>query len=102
MTQNKLRRKGFVWLIGPYLFFIKERTETHAGQEPRDRSWCRGHRVVLLTGLYIMAYLAYFIIEPRMTSPGMAAPTMAWTLPHQSLIRKCLIGWITAQSYKGT
>jgi hypothetical protein len=31
---------------------------------------------------------AYFLIELRTTSPGMAPPTMCWAFPYQSLIRK--------------
>ena len=30
----------------------------------------------------IMVYSAFFIIESRTTSQGMAAPTMVWIFPH--------------------
>jgi hypothetical protein len=33
---------------------------------------------VLLTGVFLMACSACFLIEPRTTSPGMAPPTMSW------------------------
>jgi hypothetical protein len=57
-------------------------------QEPGGRNWCRGHGWILLTGLLLMAYSAYFLIEPRTTSAGMTPPTMDWAFPHQSLIKK--------------
>jgi hypothetical protein len=41
-----------------------------SGQDPRGRSWCRGHGRMLLTGLLIMACSACLLIEPRTTSPG--------------------------------
>ena len=43
------------------------------------------------TGLLLMACSACFLIEPRTTNPGIALPTMAGALPHQSL-RKCPTG----------
>jgi hypothetical protein len=59
------------------LFITKEvRTGTHTGQELGVRSWCRGHRGMLLTGLLPLACWACFLIEPKTTSSGMAPPTM--------------------------
>jgi hypothetical protein len=43
---------------------------------------------LLLTGLLSMACLVCFLLEPRTTSPGVAPPTVSWTIPHQSLIKK--------------
>jgi len=71
------------------------RAGTHSGQELGSRSWCRGHGGMLLTGLLPLACSAYFLIEPRTTSPGMAPPTMGWTLPHWSLIKKMPYSWIS-------
>lgn len=47
-------------------------------QELMRRPWR-----VLLTGLLLMAYSAWFLIEPRTSSPGMAPPTVSWALSHQ-------------------
>lgn len=43
---------------------------------------------VLLTDLLPMACSACFLMEPRITSPGMAPTTMSWALPHQSPVKK--------------
>jgi len=72
---KKLGRKGFIQLT--LSLFTKEiRTGTQAGQEPGGRNWCRGHAGMLLTGLLPQACSACFLIEPKITSPGMAPPTM--------------------------
>jgi hypothetical protein len=52
---------------------------------------------MLLTGLFPMACSAFFLIEPRTTSSGIALLTMGWALPHPSLIKKMS----TARSYGG-
>ena len=44
-------------------------------------NWWRNQWEVLLTSLFIMAYTAYFLIEPRTTSQEVAPPTMDWALP---------------------
>jgi hypothetical protein len=89
-TKSKFRMKGFICLTFPYCCsLVKELgAGTQAGQGPGGRSWCGGHGRVLLTVLLLMACSAYFHIDPRTTSPGMAPPTMHWALPHQSLIKK--------------
>lgn len=61
---------------------LKERrTGAQSQQEHGGRSRCRGHRGGLLTGLFLMACSACFLVEPRPTSPGMAPSTMGRTLP---------------------
>ena len=61
------------------------------GQEPGGRSWCRGHRGVLLTGLLPMTCSTCFL---SFLIPGMSPPTMGWTLFHQSLIKMMPCSWI--------
>jgi hypothetical protein len=62
---------------------------TQAGLEPGDRSWCRSHGgCCLLAGLLWMACSVCFLIEPRSISSGVAPATVAWSLPHRSLIKK--------------
>lgn len=67
------------------------RTGAQAGQEPEGRSCCRGHRGVKLTGLFFIACVACFLIEPRSNRLGLVPPTIAWASAHKSL-RKCLAG----------
>lgn len=45
---------------------------------------------MLLSDLLIMSCLAWFLIKPRTTSPGIAPPTMDWALPHQPLVKRKL------------
>jgi len=90
VVKSKLGRKGFIWFILQCCnSSLKEvRTGTQAGQEPGDRSRCRGHGGVLLTGWLLMAWSGFTLTEPRTTSPGVAPPTMGWALPQQSLMKK--------------
>lgn len=37
----------------------------------------------MLTDFLLMACSAYLLIEPRITGPGVAQPTVSWALPHQ-------------------
>jgi hypothetical protein len=69
------------------------------GPEPGARSWCGGHGGVLLIRLPIMAYSTCFLIEPRITKPGMPPPTINWVLPHQSLIKKTPYSWILLRHF---
>ena len=48
----------------------------------RGRIWYRGHWS-RLTGLLHMTCKPCFLIEPRITSPGIAPPTMGWVHSHQ-------------------
>jgi hypothetical protein len=73
----------------------KVKTGNPTELEPGGRSWCSGHRGVLLTGLRHMACSACFLIESRTSSPGMAPPTRGWALFHQSLIKKMLY-WLAS------
>ena len=47
-----------------------------------------------LLACFPMACSVCFLIEPRTTRPGMASPTMGWSLPHWSLIEKMPCSWI--------
>ena len=78
---------GFIWFILPYCCLSSEeaKTGTQTRQEPRSRSWCRGHGGVLLTSLFPEACSTCFHIEPRTTNPQWSS-----VLHHQSLIKKIL------------
>lgn len=66
----------------------KSEQEVKHGQEPGGRNWCRVSEGVLLTCFLLTVYSVCFLIEPRITSPGVAPPTKGWALIHQSLIMK--------------
>ena len=86
MINNSLRRMGFIWLTCPQNSASSKVVSagTHTGQEPGDRSWCRGHGGVLLTVLLPMACSVCFPIEP---SSGIALLTMGGALPCQSQLK---------------
>lgn len=54
---------------------------------------------VLLPGLLSMSCSDCFLKEIRTTSPWMAPPTMGWTLPYRSLIKKMSFSWILEQHF---
>ena len=45
---------------------------------------------MLLPDLLLMSYSVCFLTDLRITSSGMATPTVVWT-PHQSLVKKMLL-----------
>lgn len=59
-------------------------------QEVKQRPW--------RSTAYWLVHSACFLRQPRTTCPGMSSPTVAWTLPHQSLIRAIVP---TGQYYGG-
>jgi hypothetical protein len=80
------------------LLFITKRSQDWNSSRSGSRSWCRGHGGMFLTGLFPLVCSAWFLIEPKTTSPGMAPPTVGWALPPWSLTeKKCL----TAGSHGG-
>jgi len=82
MTKDRLGKKGFTWLTLPHCSVsLKEiRTGSQAGQEPRGRSWYRGHR-----GERVL----YWLIEPR-TSPVLVPLTTPITKWENALQLKCM------------
>jgi hypothetical protein len=73
------------FIVHHYSFLGEVKTGTQTGQESEGRN-CHGR--MLLSGLLIMVFSAYFLIVPKTTSSGMAPPTMGWDFLHQSLIKK--------------
>ena len=72
--RSKLGRKGFIQLTLPQLLNWKEvRTGTQAGQEAGSHAEAM-EGCKLLPGLLPLACSAYFLIEPKTTSPGMTLP----------------------------
>ena len=76
------KRKGFIQLTLPHCCSSPKgvRTGTQTEQEPKGRSWCRGHERVLLIGLLTLACSACFLREPRTRAQGRDHPTMGWAL----------------------
>ena len=66
MTKHMTKSNVLISLPLPYhsISLNKIRAETQTGQELRDRSWCRGHERILLTGL--LPWLAHpnFLMNP--------------------------------------
>ena len=87
MTKSTLGKKDFIWLTVPHDNSLSKAIKTgiHTGQGPGGRRWCRG---LLLIGLFNLACSACFLIEPRLTSPGMAPPTVDCFPFYQTLIKK--------------
>lgn len=98
MTKRKLRKNGFIWLMVPHYFSsLKEvKARTQIRQEPGGRGWYRDQGGVQLTGLFLMASSACFLIEPR--TKGDPTLTMGCPLPHPTP-NKSLRSLFTAQSY---
>jgi hypothetical protein len=58
------------------LLFITKGNQDWNSSRSENRSWCRGLGGMLLTGLILLLCSAFFLIEPKTTSPGIAPPTM--------------------------
>lgn len=84
-NQTQLGQERVCLAYAPHIIKgSQDRNSDRAGTG--DSSWCKGHRGMLLTDLFFMAYSACFLIEPRATSPETAPLTTGWALPHPSLI----------------
>jgi hypothetical protein len=66
-SSYNILRKEFIYLSH---FHITVHHQKQLGQEPGVRCWCRGHGVMLFTGLLSKACSACFLIEPRFTCSG--------------------------------
>lgn len=63
----------------------------NSSQEVRtERNLKPGANAEAVEVYYLLACLAYFLIEPRTTCPAMAPPIKGWALPHWSLIKEVL------------
>lgn len=74
-----------------YSYFIKRsegRNTYRAGIWIQELVQRPQRGMVSLIGLLPITCSVCFLIETRSTSPGLVPPTMGWTLPHQSLIKK--------------
>lgn len=82
IIKSNRERKGF---ISPYSFYTHHWEKLAKAQ---GRSWCRGHRGMLLTGLLPIVFSTCLLIAPRTTLATVLPPTGIWALPHESSIKK--------------
>jgi len=91
--KRNLGRTGFILTYTSTSLFIttgsQESGEELKQQEPRGRSYRRGHRGVLFTGL--LGPLSY---KTQKHLPKDGPTHHGWTRPHHSLIKKIPYKWI--------
>lgn len=86
-AKSYLKRKGFIWLNCLVIVHHKGKS-SNSRNEPGVRNWSRVPKGMLLVDLVPMNSSVFFFIYPRTTYPRTALPTVNWTLPYQSLIKK--------------
>ena len=88
MTKKQVGEERVYSAYTSSLLFITKGGQDWNSSRSGYRSWFRGHERMLLTGLLLLACSSCSLIEPKITSPGMAPPTMDPLLfDHQ--LRKC-------------
>jgi hypothetical protein len=84
------------------LFMIEGNSvRTQTGQEPRGRNRFGSHGGLLLTGLFLVMWPAYFPRVPRITSPRMTPSIVSWVFPHQSPVKKIYQSFLHTTIYWG-
>ena len=96
--QSNLRRKGFIWLTLPH--HCSSLKEVRTGAQI-CRNLETGADADAKEGCCLLACSACFVIEPRVTSLGVAPPTMGLALPLQSLIKKMLCRLVNSPILQG-
>lgn len=95
-NQSTLKIKGFIWLTYPESRSIEGNQGRNSNQEGTWRKeLIRVHgRVLLLTGLFLIACSTCFLTPPRTTTKS-GTTYRGLGLPHQSLIKKmhCRLAW---------
>lgn len=95
MIENNLGMKGFISTYS--LFHI---TVHHQGMSKQQL--IQNHEGVPLTGLLLLAFSVSFLIQPRITCPGLVLTTVIRVFPHRSLMKKMphtnWVGLLTDQS----
>jgi hypothetical protein len=97
MTKKQIGEERVYSAYTSTLLFITKGSQDWNSSRSGSRSCCRGHGGVLLTGLLPLACSACFLIEPKITSPDMAPPTMGPPALITNWKKKCL----TAGSHGG-
>lgn len=93
IAKINMKRKGFLSAVSFHFQVTvhcwgRTGAGTQMRQEPEGRNQSRSHGGALLTDLFLIAGSACFPIPSRTTCPGMAPPTIDWTLPYQLLVKK--------------
>lgn len=96
------------WGVRVYVIIQFQMLVYIAGKSPRDSSrardwrWGPKQKPWKNTASWLVSHdLAYFLIKHKITFPHMAAPTLGWSLQHQSLIEKMSLKLPAVQSYEG-
>jgi len=80
MTKKQVGEERVYSAYTSTLLFTAKRSQDWNSSRSGSKSWWKGRGGMLLTGLLLLACSACFLMEPKITSPGMAPPTMGWTL----------------------
>jgi hypothetical protein len=82
MTKSKLGRKEFIQLTLPHCYSSPKKVRMETQQ---DKNLEAGANREAMEGCCLLSQSACFLIEPRMTSLGMAPPAMGWALSQAEL-----------------
>jgi hypothetical protein len=75
MTKEQVGEERVYSAYTSILLFITKGSQDWNSSRSGNRSWCRGHGGMFLTGLLPLAYSACSLIKPKTTSPEMVPPT---------------------------
>jgi hypothetical protein len=78
MTKATWEEKGYFTQSSVEQFIIKKQREQKLKQGANLEAGADGEA---MEGCCLLVCSAYFLIEPRTTSPRMAPPTMGWAFP---------------------
>ena len=81
-NQTQLGMKGFAWL--PSQSLREDKAELKRGGDLEARTEVKTVEEGCLLACSPWLSQAFFLIPPWTTCPGVAPPTVAWVLPHQS------------------
>jgi hypothetical protein len=93
MTKKQVGEERVYSAYTSILLFIIKGSQDWNSSRSGSRSWCRGHRGLLLTDLLLLACSACSLIVPRLPAQGWSHPQGA--LPPWSLIEKLPYSWIS-------
>ena len=89
MTKKQVGEERVYLAYTFHIAFHHQGSQDWNSNRSGNRSWCRGHGGMILTGLLPLACSACSLKEPKITSPGMVPPTRGlsalitnWEKPH--------------------
>lgn len=90
--------KGKVYFSMPFYIIHCPSWKLKQKLKPRGRNWSKSHVGMLIAGFLFMASLAFFLINPSITCPGLAPLTWAQSSYMGHWLRKYPTGLYTDQS----